>query len=117
MSASDHKSPSQTAKGSAVEVVKEESDQLRGSIRTELDSSSDHFSEASKQLLKFHGSYQQEDRDARKNRRKEGIGKHYMFMVRCRIPAGKLTAQQYLALDDLAGRFANGTLRLTTRQG
>src|SRR5262249_6569807 len=67
--------------------------------------------------LKFHGSYQQEDRDARKSRRKEGVGKHHMFMVRCRIPGGLLSAQQYLAVDDLAGRFANGTLRFTTRQG
>src|SRR4029077_6501715 len=59
----------------------------------------------------------QEDRDARKNRRKEGIGKHHMFMVRCKIPGGRLTAEQYLAVDNLAGAYANGTLRFTTRQG
>src|SRR5262249_177947 len=74
-------------------------------------------SEADKNLLKFHGSYQQEDRDARKARRQEGAGKAYNFMIRCKIPGGKLTAAQYLAVDDLAGKYANGTLRLTTRQG
>src|SRR5262249_31283015 len=46
-----------------------------------------------------------------------GTGKHYMFMVRCKVPGGKLTAEQYLAVDDLAERYANGTLRFTTRQG
>lgn len=102
---------------SAVEGVKTQSQQLRGTIAGELGQESDHFSDASKQLLKFHGTYQQEDRDARKNRKREGTGKHYMFMVRCRIPGGRLTAEQYLAIDDLAGKFANGTLRFTTRQG
>jgi sulfite reductase (ferredoxin) len=102
---------------SAVEEHKEHSQQLRGTIAEELADDSDHFSEANKSLLKFHGTYQQEDRDARKNRSKTGIGKHHMFMVRCRIPGGRLTAAQYLAVDTLAGTYANGTLRFTTRQG
>jgi sulfite reductase (ferredoxin) len=102
---------------SAFEAVKETSQQLRGTIADELADTCDHLSEASKNLLKFHGSYQQEDRDARKRRSKEGVGKHYMFMVRCKIPGGKVTADQYLAVDDLADRYANGTLRFTTRQG
>src|SRR5207237_3997968 len=50
-------------------------------------------------------------------RKKDGVGKHYMFMVRCKIPGGRLTAKQYLAVDDLAGTYGNGTLRFTTRQG
>jgi sulfite reductase (ferredoxin) len=104
-------------KRSAVEALKEASRQLRGTIGAELLQDSDHFAEADKQLLKFHGTYQQEDRDARKNRKREGIGKHYMFMVRCKIPGGQLTADQYLAVDELAGQYANGTLRFTTRQG
>src|SRR5207245_6615693 len=83
----------------------------------ELLQDSDHFDDQNKQLLKFHGSYQQEDRDARKHRRKEGVGKHYMFMVRCKIPGGRLTAAQYLAVDDLAGAHGNSTLRFTSRQG
>jgi sulfite reductase (ferredoxin) len=105
------------AKRSAVEGIKENSRQLRGTIAEELAGDDDHFSEQNKQLLKFHGSYQQEDRDARKNRKKDGVGKHYMFMVRCKIPGGRLTAEQYLAVDDLAGAYGNGTLRFTTRQG
>src|SRR5262249_40725016 len=102
---------------SAVEGIKENSRALRGTIGEELHKDSDHFSEQDKQLLKFHGTYQQEDRDARKARRGEGLGKHFMFMVRCKIPGGRLTAEQYLALDELADRFGNGTLRLTSRQG
>src|SRR5919201_1079604 len=97
-------------KRSAGEGIKEASRQLRGTIALELLKDSDHFSEQDKQLLKFHGSYQQGDRDARKNRKKEGVGKHYMFMVRCKIPGGRLLTSQYLAVDDLAGQYGNGTL-------
>jgi sulfite reductase (ferredoxin) len=104
-------------KRSAVEEIKENSRQLRGTIAEELAQDVDHFGEQTKQLIKFHGSYQQEDRDARKARKKDGVGKHYMFMVRCKIPGGRLTAAQYLAVDDLAGKYGNGTLRFTTRQG
>src|SRR5262249_32911860 len=106
-----------TPKLSPVEGVKEQSRQLRGTIALEIVEPIDHFTEANKQLLKFHGTYQQEDRDARKNRSKEGIRKHHMFMVRCKIPGGRLSAAQYLAVDDLASKYANGTLRFTTRQG
>jgi sulfite reductase (ferredoxin) len=102
---------------SPVEGIKENSRALRGTIAEELTRDSDRFSEADKQLLKFHGSYQQEDRDARKTRRVGGLGKHHMFMVRCKIPGGRVTAAQYLVLDDLAGQYGNGTLRFTSRQG
>src|SRR5947209_3115003 len=105
------------AKPAAVEGIKEGSRQLRGTIALELARDTDHFGEADKQLLKYHGTYQQEDRDARKARRKDGVGKHHMFMVRCKIPGGRLTAKQYLAVDELASTYANGTLRFTTRQG
>jgi sulfite reductase (ferredoxin) len=109
--------PVATPKLSPVEGVKAESRHLRGTIAQELaDPALDHLGEANKQLLKFHGSYQQEDRDARKNRSKAGVGKAYMFMVRLKLPGGKLTADQYLALDEITGQFANGTLRFTTRQ-
>ena len=105
------------AKRSGVEVAKENSRFLRGTIADTLASEADHLGEADKNLLKFHGSYQQEDRDARKNRDRSGVRKHYVFMVRCKIPGGKLTADQYLTVDELAGTHANGTLRFTTRQG
>jgi sulfite reductase (ferredoxin) len=102
---------------SPVEGIKAESRHLRGTIALQLLEDTDHFAEHNKQLLKFHGSYQQDDRDARKARSKDNVGKHYMFMVRCKIPGGRISADQYLALDDLAGKYANGTLRITTRQG
>jgi sulfite reductase (ferredoxin) len=106
------------SKRSPVELQKEQSRHLRGTIAAELSNADlDHLSDVNKNLIKFHGTYQQEDRDARKTRRKEGVGKHYMFMVRCKIPGGKLTAEQYLAVDDLATHYANGTLRFTSRQG
>src|SRR5947209_5877530 len=107
----------QAAKRSAVEIQKEQGRQLRGTIAAELAANAGHLNDANKNLIKFHGSYQQEDRDARKNRKQAGVGKHYMFMVRCKIPGGILTPEQYLAVDDLAGKHANGTLRFTTRQG
>jgi sulfite reductase (ferredoxin) len=103
---------------SNVETIKENSRGLRGTLAEDLAKpDSDHFSEADKNVLKFHGSYQQEDRDARKARRGDGLGKFYMFMVRCKVPGGRVTAEQYLAVDDLAGRYGNGTLRFTSRQG
>src|SRR5688572_14806350 len=109
--------PAVEPKLSPVEGIKAESRYLRGTIAEELaDPNLDHLSEPNKQLIKFHGSYQQEDRDARKNRTKVGVGKAYMFMVRLKLPGGKLTADQYLALDELSGKYANGTLRITTRQ-
>jgi sulfite reductase (ferredoxin) len=100
-----------------VEHQKEISGYLRGTLAAELaDPTLDHFNELNKGLLKFHGSYQQEDRDARKNRDRTGVGKSYIFMIRLKLPGGKLTAEQYLVMDDLCGRYANGTLRITTRQ-
>ncbi len=106
-----------TATRSPVEVIKENSQALRGTVADELCKDSNHFSDQDKQLLKFHGTYQQEDRDARKSRRGEGLGKPYMFMVRCKIPGGRVTTEQYLALDKLADAYGNGTLRFTSRQG
>jgi sulfite reductase (ferredoxin) len=106
----------QEPKLSPVEGFKDASKWLRGPLTSELAQDTDHFSEEAKQLLKFHGSYQQEDRDARKNRSKAGVGKHYMFMIRLKLPGGAMTGKQYLAMDEIADRHANGTLRLTTRQ-
>src|SRR5437868_13964227 len=102
-------------KRSGVEITKEASRQLRGTVADEMASGADHFNDGNKNLIKFHGTYQQEDRDARKARKKDGVGKHYMFMVRCKIPGGRLTAAQYLAVDELAALYGNGTLRFTSR--
>ncbi len=102
---------------SAVEAHKEEGRYLRGTMREEVDDPTvEHLNEVNKSLIKFHGSYQQEDRDARKNRGKAGVGKAYMFMIRLKLPGGRMTAAQYLAMDDICGEHGNGTLRITTRQ-
>ncbi len=102
---------------SPVEGHKDEGRYLRGTLPEEFaDPAIEHLSDTNKSLIKFHGSYQQEDRDARKNRSKAGVGKSYMFMIRLKLPGGKMTAEQYLAMDDIAGQYANSTLRITTRQ-
>jgi sulfite reductase (ferredoxin) len=67
-------------------------------------------------MLKFHGIYQQDDRDLRKARKAQGLGPDYSFMIRVAIPGGVLSPEQYLALDDLSDDLANTTLRITTRQ-
>jgi sulfite reductase (NADPH) hemoprotein beta-component len=67
-------------------------------------------------LIKFHGSYQQDDRDLREERRRQKLEPAYSFMIRTRLPGGVCSPQQWLALDEIARRYANGTLRLTTRQ-
>ena len=95
------------------EQIKETSNGLRGSVAEELQNPERYFSDAAEKLLKFHGIYQQEDRDARKADRTTD---HHSFMIRTRLPGGQLTAEQYLAHDHIATHFANGTLRITTRQ-
>src|SRR5439155_1640369 len=77
----------------------------------------DDSSDPGAQLLKFHGTYQQEDRDQRRERRGTDSEAAHQFMVRCKLRAGVLTGEQYVAIDELADRYGNGTLRVTTRQG
>jgi sulfite reductase (ferredoxin) len=107
------------AKPSKVEFIKEASRQLRGTLAEELRDPNSPLSDESEILIKNHGTYQQDDRDLRHEKNPDGTpkGKHYMFMVRSRIPGGRLTADQVLAELDLCDRFGNGTLRITTRQG
>src|SRR2546430_785569 len=102
---------------SPVEKVKELSRGLRGDLAAELAADTTHFSSADAQLLKFHGTYQQEDRDQRRAQRGTDAEPAHQFMVRCKIPGGVLSGPQYLVIDELADRFGNGTLRVTTRQG
>lgn len=104
-------------KKSKVEVIKERSVGLRGTIASELaNTETDHVEDDTTKLLKFHGTYQQDDRDLRKILRKEGKGKAFSFMVRNRIPGGKMTAEQFLGELDIADELGNGTIRITTRQ-
>jgi sulfite reductase (ferredoxin) len=101
----------------SVEEIKSESHALRGTIEETLLGDQSHFSDEEYQLLKFHGTYQQDDRDQRVPRKKQHLDKAWMFMVRSKLPGGALSAQQYLAHDRIAGDLGNGTLRITTRQG
>ncbi|MBM2810473.1 MAG: NADPH-dependent assimilatory sulfite reductase hemoprotein subunit [Chloroflexi bacterium] len=101
---------------SEVEFIKEASNRLRGTIKETLEGDDTHFSEDEYQLLKFHGIYQQDDRDGRTKARKEKREKDWIMMIRAKIPGGELSADQYLMFDDVAERYANNTLRITTRQ-
>ncbi|HEX7470375.1 MAG TPA: NADPH-dependent assimilatory sulfite reductase hemoprotein subunit, partial [Verrucomicrobiae bacterium] len=93
------------------EVIKDAIPTLAGTIAATIaDANADHFSEDDNQFLKFHGSYQQDDRDLRKT------GKKYIMMIRGRIPGGVMTANQWRVFDDLASTYGNNTLRITTRQ-
>ncbi|MDD5141616.1 MAG: NADPH-dependent assimilatory sulfite reductase hemoprotein subunit [Verrucomicrobiales bacterium] len=93
------------------EIIKDAIPTLAGTIAATIaDESTDHFSEDDNQFLKFHGSYQQDDRDLRK------AGKKYIMMIRSRVPGGVMTANQWRVFDDLATQYGNNTLRATTRQ-
>jgi sulfite reductase (ferredoxin) len=99
-----------------VEDVKRASGFLRGDVPEQLVDGTDAFAADSQVLLKFHGIYQQDDRDVRRERASKKLPLDYSCMVRTSVPGGKLTAEQWLALDRLAD-LADGTMRLTTRQG
>ncbi|MEB3265040.1 MAG: sulfite reductase, ferredoxin dependent [Cyanobacteriota bacterium] len=97
---------------SRFEQLKASSGHLREPLATELLNDLPNFSDNAVQILKFHGSYQQDNRD---NRRK-GEDKDWSMMLRLRSPGGRIPADLYLALDELADRLGNGSLRTTTRQ-
>ncbi len=97
---------------SKFEQLKAGSGHLKQPLLSELQNEASHFSEGAVQILKFHGSYQQDNRD---NRRK-GADKDWQMMLRLRNPGGRVPGSLYLAIDELADRLGNGTLRATTRQ-
>jgi sulfite reductase (NADPH) hemoprotein beta-component len=100
-----------TAPLSKNELLKQRIPTLAGNIAATLaDPAADKFSEDDEQFIKFHGIYQQDDRDLRKT------GKKYIMMIRSRIPGGVMTSNQWKVFDDLATRYGNNTLRVTTRQ-
>lgn len=102
---------------SAVEDVKQASRHLRGTLADDLGDGTDHFAADNTHLLKFHGIYQQDDRDQRRARAAKREAPAHICMVRTSVPGGVLTAEQYLAADALADRIGDGSLRVTTRQG
>src|SRR3954462_8547354 len=104
------------SKPSKVEGIKVASQYLKTILAEEIRNDASHISEDAATVLKFHGSYQQDDRDRRTQMKREGKEKAYQFMVRVRIVGGKLDAGQYLGIDALARAAGNGTLRITTRQ-
>ncbi|HEX9208472.1 MAG TPA: assimilatory sulfite reductase (NADPH) hemoprotein subunit [Steroidobacteraceae bacterium] len=102
---------------SPVERIKRDSRNLRGTLAESLaDPLTGAIREDDQVLIKFHGSYQQDDRDLRDERRRQKLEPAYSFMIRTRLPGGVCTPQQWQRLDEIARRYGNGTLRLTTRQ-
>jgi sulfite reductase (ferredoxin) len=109
--------PDPATKPSKVEGIKLSSVYLKTYVADEIALETSHFTEDAATVLKFHGSYQQDDRDLRKKLKKEGNKeKAHQFMVRIRMVGGQMTAAQYLACEELARTLGNGTLRITTRQ-
>src|ERR1700722_14252238 len=101
-----------SAKHSRNEGLKTHSPTLSGTIAATLANPAvDRFSEDDYEFLKFHGIYQQDERDQSKN------AKHFMFMVRGSLPGGTVHPENYLTFDRLASQYANNTLRITSRQG
>ena len=102
-----------TRKLSKVEGLKDRSDFLREPVASELLEDTTHFTEDAIQILKFHGSYQQDNRD----NRAKGQEKDYQMMLRTRSPGGFIPPELYLTLDRLSDDYGNHTIRATTRQG
>lgn len=111
MSKQEHNPPS------PVERIKQESRGLRGSIQESLtDAITGQMREDDTQVVKFHGMYQQDDRDVREERAKKKLENLYSFMIRLRLPGGVLSADQWLATHHIAGEHSTGVIKITTRQ-
>ncbi|WP_313998719.1 assimilatory sulfite reductase (NADPH) hemoprotein subunit [uncultured Paenibacillus sp.] len=106
-----------SAPHSDVEAIKRRSNYLRGSLAETLeDRITGSIPEDDNRLMKFHGSYMQDDRDLRNERQKQKLEPAYQFMLRVRAAGGVVTPAQWLTMDRIAQQYANGTIRLTTRQ-
>jgi len=102
---------------SPIEKIKDESAYLRGTITESLnDPLTGGMRAVDQVLIKFHGTYQQQDRDLDDERKKQKLEPLYSFLIRVRVPAGVTTAAQWLAMDDLSEQYGDKTLKLTTRQ-
>lgn len=102
---------------SPIEIIKENSDYLRGTIKESLsDPLTGGLRKDDQVLTKFHGTYQQQDRDLDDERKRQKLEPLYSFLIRVRVPAGVTTPEQWLALDSLSDEYGDQTLKLTTRQ-
>jgi sulfite reductase (NADPH) hemoprotein beta-component len=102
---------------SATEKIKQASDSLRGTIREGLANEvTGAISDDDTALLKFHGMYQQDDRDRREERAEKKLERLYAFMIRLRLPGGFMTPEQWIATHHIAGNYSTGTIKITTRQ-
>ena len=102
---------------SEVEIIKENSDYLRGTIKESLKNEiTGAIAPADTNLIKFHGSYQQFDRDLESERKHQKLEPLYSFMIRVRLPGGIASSKQWLSIDKLADEYGSGTIKLTTRQ-
>jgi sulfite reductase (NADPH) hemoprotein beta-component len=102
---------------SPVERIKKQSEGLRGTIPDSLEKEiTGAISEDDQALIKFHGMYQQDDRDRREERAMRKLDRLYSFMIRLRLPGGFLKPEQWLATHDVAGEFSTGVIKITTRQ-
>lgn len=109
--------PEELAKRAEVERIKDASNYLRGTLVKSLqDPLTGALAEDDTQLSKYHGIYQQDDRDLRDERRRQKLEPHYQFLVRIRVPGGVCTAMQWLEVDRIANTWCNNTIRLTSRQ-
>ena len=104
-------------KPSVIERIKLESDALRGSIEQSLqDEITGAIREDDQAVIKFHGMYQQDDRDRREERAEKKLDRLYTFMIRLRLPGGALSAEQWIAAHNIAGKNSTGVIKITTRQ-
>ncbi|HLP20926.1 MAG TPA: hypothetical protein VK174_11525, partial [Chitinophagales bacterium] len=102
---------------SPVEKFKEESDALRGTLAQSLKNElTGAVAEADKSLIKFHGIYEQDNRDRREERAAKKLERDYSFMIRLRLPGGLMTSEQWIATDDIAEKYSTGVIKITTRQ-
>ena len=102
---------------SNIEKIKQASDNLRGSIKESLqDEITGAIREDDQAVIKFHGMYQQDDRDRREERAAKKLDRLYSFMIRLRLPGGFVTPQQWIAVHDIAGENSTGVIKITTRQ-
>jgi sulfite reductase (NADPH) hemoprotein beta-component len=102
---------------SSIERIKQQSDGLRGTLKESLENEiTGAISEDDQALVKFHGMYQQDDRDRRDERAERKLERLYSFMIRLRLPGGFLTPEQWIATHDIAGENSTGVIKITTRQ-